>query len=181
MFSIAHIVIIFVVALVVFGPEKLPDLARNLGKVMGEFRKATGDLRSTFEGHMRDLERETELRKVREGQAAATALPATTPAASELAGSPADGVTENSIGGNPMAPLPLSTPESTATLDPADGVTNPAPPPGTVQSDHPNAAAFAEPFSPPPQQLEFETQQLHAGERPDSEPHKTSDVRSRPA
>lgn len=182
MFSIAHIVIIFVVALVVFGPEKLPDLARNLGKVMGEFRKATGDLRSTFEGHMRDLERETELRKVREGQAATTALPTNAPAVSELAGSSADGVTENSIGGgNLTAPLPLSTAESTATLDPADGVTNPAPPPGTVQSDHPNAAAFAEPFSPPPQQLEFGTQQLHAGERPDSEPDKTSDVRSRPA
>ena len=70
MFSIAHIVIIFVVVLVVFGPEKLPDLARNLGKVMGEFRRATGDLRSTFEGHMRDLEREADLRKVRENQPA---------------------------------------------------------------------------------------------------------------
>jgi sec-independent protein translocase protein TatB len=183
MFSIAHLVIIFVVALVVFGPEKLPDLARNLGKVMGEFRKATGDLRSTFEGHMRDLEREAELRKVREGQAsAATALPTNAPAGSESGGPPADGVSENSIGGgNLMTPLPLSTPESTATLDPADGVTNAVPPAGTVPSDRPNAAAFAEPFSPPPQQLEFETQQLHAGERPDSESDKTSDVRSRPA
>ena len=66
MFSVPHLVIIFVVALVVFGPEKLPDLARNLGKVMGEFRRATGDLRSTFENHMRDLEREAELRKARD-------------------------------------------------------------------------------------------------------------------
>jgi sec-independent protein translocase protein TatB len=182
MFSIAHLVIIFVVALVVFGPEKLPDLARNLGKVMGEFRKATGDLRSTFEGHMRDLEREAELRKVREGQAAAAALPTNAPAASAPSVSPADGSSENSIGGdNWTAPLPLSTPESTATLDPADGITNLAAPAGTVQSDRPNAAAFAESFPPPPQQLEFETQQLHAGERPDSESDKTSDVRSRPA
>jgi len=183
MFSIAHLVIIFVVALVVFGPEKLPDLARNLGKVMGEFRKATGDLRSTFEGHMRDLEREAELRKVREGQAAAAAaIPTNAPAGSEPNGQLADGGTENSIGGgNLMTPLPLSTPESTATLDPADGVANTAPPPGTVQSDRPNAAAFAEPFAASPQQLEFETQQLHAGERPDFEPDKASDVRSRPA
>ena len=37
---------------------------------MGEFRRATGDLRSTFEGHMRDLEREAELRRVREAQRA---------------------------------------------------------------------------------------------------------------
>ena len=42
MLSIPHLIIIFVVALVVFGPEKLPELARNLGKVMAEFRRATG-------------------------------------------------------------------------------------------------------------------------------------------
>jgi sec-independent protein translocase protein TatB len=179
MFSIAHLVIIFVVALVVFGPEKLPDLARNLGKVMGEFRRATGDLRSTFEGHMRDLEREAELRKVREGQAAAAAAQ---PAIQATAPDGADGGSENSIGGgNLMTPLPLSTPESTSAVDPADGVRDQAPPPGTVQSDRPNAAPFAEPASPSPQQLEFEPQQLHAGERPDSDSEKASDVRSRPA
>jgi sec-independent protein translocase protein TatB len=170
---------------VVFGPEKLPDLARNLGKVMGEFRRATGDLRSTFEGHMRDLEREAELRKVREGQAAAAAQPAgqtLTADSAQPAGQHADGATENSIGGGSvMTPLPLSTPESSAAVDPADGLRDPAPPPGTVQSDHPNAAAFAEPASPSPQQLEFESRQLHAGERPDSDSEKASDVRSRPA
>ncbi|MGH9702507.1 MAG: twin-arginine translocase TatA/TatE family subunit [Candidatus Acidiferrales bacterium] len=57
--SIPHLIVIFVVTLLVFGPEKLPELARNLGKVMAEIRKATGDLRSTFDEHMRDLERET--------------------------------------------------------------------------------------------------------------------------
>ncbi len=56
--SIPHLIIIFVVALVVFGPEKLPELARTLGRVMAEIRKATGDLRSTFDDHMRELERE---------------------------------------------------------------------------------------------------------------------------
>ncbi|HEX4076954.1 MAG TPA: twin-arginine translocase TatA/TatE family subunit [Candidatus Acidoferrales bacterium] len=63
MLSIPHLIVIFVVALVVFGPEKLPELARNFGKVMAEFRRATGDLRTTFEGHMRDLEREAETRR----------------------------------------------------------------------------------------------------------------------
>jgi TatA/E family protein of Tat protein translocase len=57
--SIPHLIVIFVVTLLVFGPEKLPELARNLGRVMAEIRKATGDLRSTFDDHMRDLERET--------------------------------------------------------------------------------------------------------------------------
>src|SRR5271154_1839443 len=64
MLSIPHLIIIFVVALVVFGPEKLPELARNLGKVMAEFKRATGDLRSTFEGHLKDLEREADQRKI---------------------------------------------------------------------------------------------------------------------
>jgi TatA/E family protein of Tat protein translocase len=63
MLSIPHLIIVFVVALVVFGPEKLPELARNIGKIMGEFKRATGDLRSTFEGHLRDLEREADQRR----------------------------------------------------------------------------------------------------------------------
>jgi TatA/E family protein of Tat protein translocase len=87
MLSIPHLIIIFIVALVVFGPQKLPELARNLGKIMAEFRRATGDLRSTFDEHMRELERESqaiELRKhelevreaaVRLAQSAALAQP----------------------------------------------------------------------------------------------------------
>jgi sec-independent protein translocase protein TatB len=64
MLSIPHIIVIFVVALVIFGPEKLPELARNLGKLMAEFRRHTTDLRTTFEGHLRDLEREGETRRI---------------------------------------------------------------------------------------------------------------------
>ena len=72
MLSIPHLIVIFIVALVVFGPEKIPELARNLGKVMAEFRRHTSDLRSTFEGHLRDLEREADVRR--------TAAPAPAPA-----------------------------------------------------------------------------------------------------
>ena len=85
MLSIPHLIVIFVVALVVFGPEKLPELARNFGKVMAEFRRATGDLRTTFEGHMRDLEREADTRRIAavppSASAAAPATPATQSAA----------------------------------------------------------------------------------------------------
>lgn len=81
MLSIPHLIIIFVVALVVFGPEKLPELARNLGKVLGEFRRATGELRNTFEGHLQDLEREAGQRQVGGGTPAAA--PAASPAAPE--------------------------------------------------------------------------------------------------
>src|SRR5271154_2731690 len=71
MLSIPHLIVIFVVALIIFGPEKLPELARNLGKVMGEFRRATGDLQSTFEGHLREIERDAEARRIGGGSSAA--------------------------------------------------------------------------------------------------------------
>src|ERR1700689_4798525 len=85
MLSIPHIIVIFVVALIIFGPEKLPELARNLGKVMGEFRKATGDLQSTFEGHLRAIERDAETRRI-----GGTAMGTTT----ALAATTADGATD---------------------------------------------------------------------------------------
>jgi TatA/E family protein of Tat protein translocase len=53
-------VIIFLVALVLFGPKKLPELGRTLGKAITEFRRATSDLKSTFEREMQTLERETD-------------------------------------------------------------------------------------------------------------------------
>ncbi len=83
MLSIPHLIVIFVVALVVFGPEKLPELARNFGKVMSEFRRATGDLRTTFEGHMRDLEREADTRRI------AAVPPSASAAASTASAQPA--------------------------------------------------------------------------------------------
>jgi TatA/E family protein of Tat protein translocase len=58
MLSVPHLIIIFLVALIVLGPEKLPQVARTLAKAMGEFREATGGLRETFEQEMRQLERE---------------------------------------------------------------------------------------------------------------------------
>jgi sec-independent protein translocase protein TatB len=59
MLSIPHMIVLFVVVLVVFGPQKLPELARGLGKIMAEFRKASSDFRSAFEEEMREMERQT--------------------------------------------------------------------------------------------------------------------------
>lgn len=64
MLSIPHLIIIFVIALVIFGPDKLPELAKNLGKLMAEFRRTTSDLRGTFETHLREMEREANERKI---------------------------------------------------------------------------------------------------------------------
>jgi sec-independent protein translocase protein TatB len=75
MLSIPHMIVVFLVVLVVFGPQKLPELARSLGKLMAEFRKASGDFRSAFEEEMRDLERQARVAELRKQAAeAATAI-----------------------------------------------------------------------------------------------------------
>jgi TatA/E family protein of Tat protein translocase len=51
--------VIFLVALVLFGPKKLPELGRTIGKALTEFRRASNDLRATFDREMQALERET--------------------------------------------------------------------------------------------------------------------------
>ena len=58
--GVQEMIAIFVVALILFGPKKLPELARTLGKALSEFRRAKNELKSTFETHMRELERETQ-------------------------------------------------------------------------------------------------------------------------
>ena len=55
-----EMVVIFIVALVLFGPKKLPELGRTLGKAITEFRRASNELKSTFEREMQSLERENE-------------------------------------------------------------------------------------------------------------------------
>jgi TatA/E family protein of Tat protein translocase len=54
-----ELIIIFVVALIVFGPRKLPELGRSLGRGLSEFKKASNELRHTLDNEIRDEERRT--------------------------------------------------------------------------------------------------------------------------
>ena len=51
--GVPELLIILAVALIVFGPRKLPEIGRTLGKALGEFRKATDDLKNTIEREVR--------------------------------------------------------------------------------------------------------------------------------
>jgi sec-independent protein translocase protein TatB len=97
MLSIPHMIVVFIVVLVVFGPQKLPELARGLGKLMAEFRKASTDFKSAFEEEMRDLERqarEVERRKIEAAAAASSAVSA--PAEPATQGTPSGDETQPS-------------------------------------------------------------------------------------
>jgi TatA/E family protein of Tat protein translocase len=58
MFNIGlpELLIIAAIALIVFGPNKLPELAKSLGKAMREFKKATEEVKESFEAETKDLE-----------------------------------------------------------------------------------------------------------------------------
>lgn len=70
--GVPEMIFIFVLALLIFGPKKLPELGRSLGKGMAEFRRASNELKSTFEREMNNLERENESVKEVTSQYAAT-------------------------------------------------------------------------------------------------------------
>jgi sec-independent protein translocase protein TatA len=48
-----ELVVIFFIALIIFGPRKLPELGKSLGRSLGEFRRASNELRSTLEEEIR--------------------------------------------------------------------------------------------------------------------------------
>ena len=50
-----ELIVIFVIALLVFGPKKLPELGKSLGKGLREFKKATEDLKTTWEEQVKDV------------------------------------------------------------------------------------------------------------------------------
>ena len=51
----SEMLMIFVIALLVFGPKKLPELGKSLGKGIREFKKATEELKSNWEDQVKDI------------------------------------------------------------------------------------------------------------------------------
>jgi Tat protein translocase TatB subunit len=60
-----EMIFIFLLALVLFGPKELPELGRKVGRALTEFRRASNELKSTFDRELKTLEAETNLKEVR--------------------------------------------------------------------------------------------------------------------
>lgn len=71
---------IFVIALLIFGPRKLPELGRHVGKALAEFKRASNEFKGQFEIEMRRIEVEETLRKENEALKKALEMPANTAA-----------------------------------------------------------------------------------------------------
>ncbi len=81
-----ELVIILVIALIIFGPRKLPELGRSLGRSIGEFRRASNELRSTLEEEIRVEEQKGSAQK-----AASTSSEAPTDSTAEPAAGSSSG------------------------------------------------------------------------------------------
>ncbi len=66
---------IFFIALLLFGPKKLPELARYVGKLMGEFRRASNEFRMQMEDELRLSEQADQQKKIAAMEAAAPVAP----------------------------------------------------------------------------------------------------------
>jgi sec-independent protein translocase protein TatB len=117
MFNIgaAELAVIFVVALLLLGPEKLPELARGIGKFMREFRRQTDEVRGMVEREFYQMDQE-----IKETPAAPNTVPSIKPPATEAPALPES-----------VSPPPAESAPQQALLDP-DGTgadpTSPAEP-----------------------------------------------------
>jgi TatA/E family protein of Tat protein translocase len=69
--GIPELIIILTIALIVFGPRKLPELGRSLGRSLNEFKRASNELKNTLEDEIR-----VEDQRSSERQRAAETIPA---------------------------------------------------------------------------------------------------------
>jgi sec-independent protein translocase protein TatA len=101
-----ELIIILVIALIIFGPRKLPELGRSLGRSIGEFKKASNELRNTLEEEIRIEEQRDQRAAIRAEQDSAVAAAAPPTSASPAPATPAPPANETvdrSTGAGPVA------------------------------------------------------------------------------
>jgi TatA/E family protein of Tat protein translocase len=101
-----ELIIILVIALIIFGPRKLPELGRSLGRSIGEFKRASNELRNTLEEEIRVEEQRDQRAAIRAEQdsaVAAAATPAPAPSTPVTPAPPANETVDRTTGTGPVA------------------------------------------------------------------------------
>jgi sec-independent protein translocase protein TatB len=131
--GVPELLVIFIVALIVFGPKKLPELGRSLGRGINEFKRASNELKNTLDEEIRAEERRQATPRVSEERRQATpavseegrqAIPVSPESEDSHAATPASPVSED----HPQAPPPAAA--TTAPAAPSDDT-----PHGAIASD----------------------------------------------
>lgn len=130
--SFSDSIFLFVLALLLFGPKKLPVLARELGKWVGEFRRASNEFKMQMEEELRLAEQEDRQKKIAEMEAAAPVAPAIeTPSLAQLPEAAAEVAYESAetadVGETPAAEvvpdvLPIATSGELKMMPPSTGL-----------------------------------------------------------
>ena len=120
--GMADTIILMILALVVFGPRRLPQIGRQIGKLMYEFRKASNDFKFQMEEELRQAEEADRRKKEEEARQRAQATSQPVPQTAQ----PADSAVTSAVSGS-GAPAPQ--PESATTA------------PSPSESNYPDAAA----------------------------------------
>lgn len=79
----ADSIVIFMLALILFGPKKMPEIARQIGKLMVEFRRASNEFKSQIDEELRTMEQQERQKKLEAAASQAPALPAPESATAE--------------------------------------------------------------------------------------------------
>ena len=121
--SLPYLIFIFLLALVIIGPKKMPGLARQLGKFMAEFKRASNEFKNQLETEMMNIELEERAKKPADGP---KVLPPEEPW-ERLMRPLTDSVSrtrkefETMVGTKPPAPEPAPTEQPTLPNKPAGG------------------------------------------------------------
>jgi sec-independent protein translocase protein TatB len=170
----ADSLILMVLALVVFGPRRLPYIGRQIGKLMYEFRKASNDFKFQMEEELRQSEEADRRKKEEEERQKALAaappapqLPAQTEQAASQAGEPS--ATAPLVGSEePAETSPASEISAAPTVEPSSAGENPvAPAAETNPSAQSSALAAPQPASETTPRIQPpSTGEIVAAERP---------------
>ena len=85
-----ELMVILIVAIIVIGPSKLPQIARGVGKAFGEFKRASNDLKRTIDHEVERIERDEKTKKAK-AELLTEDAPAPKPAPAAEAAAPAPG------------------------------------------------------------------------------------------
>lgn len=112
--NFGEILFLFVLALLVFGPRKLPEIARLVGKTMAELRRASNEFRFSLEEEIRNAELQDQARKAAVTFTPSPAVPNAAPPALEAGGEPEtqEATEPTTAYGNYEAERASSTPET---------------------------------------------------------------------